>query len=176
MSTKAIELKSVKLPRHFRSFQATVKQENIRELRLHVDVRLETQRSFYPINGKIEQMASFRMPLRLREDRRRFQTTLKLDKPPIDLGAVHSELLGICQEKSLSSLGISIISAIFDIGGDVYLFQNHRPSKALVLKSISGSDIGKMTEEERDKLLNGKLKFAAPSTCTKTYKEEWKCE
>ena len=82
----------------------------------------------------------------------------------------------MCKKNNLNNLSVTILSVTFDVSGDAYFFENHRPSKALNLKSINGKMIGKITEPERNKLLENKLKFAAPSTCTKTYKETWKCE
>jgi len=175
MSTKQIELKSVKLPRHYRSFQATVNPKHIRELRLKIDAynRVEV-RKILPINGKIQEMARS-SEIFLKEATQRFQTHLILNKPPINLDEIIEDMERLCKSEKLNSLTLSIISVTFDVSGDAYYFENHKPSKALTLKTINGKLIGKITEIERDALLNGRLKFAAPSTCTKIYKEEWKC-
>jgi len=175
METKSITLKSVKLPRHFRTFQATVNPKKIREIQLKIDAyNRDADRTIVPINGRIQEMA-LKSNLTLRESVPRFEATFTLNKPPINLTEIVEDLESLCKASNLNNLHISIHSVTFDIGGDSYFFENHRQSKALNLKAVNGKPLGKITEVERDVLLSGNLKFAAPSTCTKIYKEEWKC-
>lgn len=175
-----IILDSVKLPMIFTEFILKAPQSNLESIALKIQSFLSEPEHKIPIGGYFAQCTIIK-PVLIKNivayRCERLVTKIK-NKKEIELKKLNASILEEIIKRGLSSVTISLNSAEFLIHNKLYRFVYHAPAKAIVLKYINKKPIGKLQLFEVEALTckEGDLSFAAPSHCTKVYKEIWECK
>lgn len=174
-----ITLDSVKLPCVFAEFMKKVPQESLENASIKIQSYLSEPEHKIAIEGYFKQCSIVKPELIKNIIIYRCERAISKikNKGIIDLKKLYNSIMEEVAKKGLVSPGITVKGAEFIINNKSYKFVYHSPAKAVVLKYIDKKPIGKLKEHEVDALIgkDGDLNFAAPSHCTKVYKEVWEC-
>lgn len=177
---KKIVFDSVKLPSSFDEFAKKCKEEDLAEVGIKVSVWLRQPAHRIAINGYFEKCSTTKPMLYRSETKYRMERVLTKVKAKgqLNLQKIKKSLEAIIESNMLSEPTISVKGAMFYIHNKHYNFKYHSPAKAIVLKTINGKPIGRLSQVQIEALIcpKGDLHFCAPSHCSKVYKEVWECK
>jgi hypothetical protein len=176
MNNKNYNLLSVKLPYRLEDVIKKTNGKGLIECKINLEGLINEPEHVIPIYGEMRKHCINPDRCGVKKRKVWYRTSLTLRHPPINLKAIFDDNLKQMSEHGFININQRITRFVFEIGNNKYLFTISAVGRGNVLTHINGIGIGEMSLETQMALLEGDLKFCAPSRCRMKYEKIFECE